>query len=143
MGFLDSSAIPEHIAKMMRPEDRRALGKGAITRDEAIAKTEIRLERELQKQLLAILEGHRGVVVIYSRTDRKATTPLGTPDLLFAVRTSAGVFACAWELKVGENDRSPDQVTMAGALTKHPNAWRYALIRSVDEALAELRAIGL
>jgi hypothetical protein len=149
MGFLDSAAIPDHIARLMSPEDRRKLGKGAITREEAIAKTTVRVEKELHEHVRTLLEEHRGIVVIYSRMDRKATTPVGTPDFIFAVRVPADetyreeMFACAWELKVADGEQSEEQKEMQRRMERPPNAWRYRIIRSVDEARAELAKMGL
>lgn len=151
MAFLNSRAIPDKIAKMMRPADRKEIGKGATTLDEAITKEEKRAERLLQKQLLAILEAHRRIVVIYSRMDRKTTTPLGTPDLIFAVdgyveRTGTRyrwTYACAWECKTLAGEQTKDQVEMEQKMTTPPNAWTYRIIRSVQQARDELSKMGL
>lgn len=158
MGFLDSAAIPDHIARMMSPEDRRKLGKGAITREEAIEKATVRAEKELHEHIRTLLEEHRGIVVIYSRMDRKATTPVGTPDFIFAVVGRAhhgfrgsgneetfkdAVFACAWELKIEDGEQSEEQKEMQRRMERPPNAWRYRIIRSVEEARAELAEMGL
>lgn len=153
-GWENARALPEHILKMISPADRAEIGKGATLSEEAIAKYEAKAESDLQKQILALLEGHRGIVVIYSRMDRKATTPLGTPDFLFAVTGREPVepgaesgrettFACAWECKTATGKLDQEQEKFRDKMTAPPNNWTWRLIRSVEQALTELRAMGL
>lgn len=150
-GWENVKVPPEHLLKMMSPKDRADFGKGGLLREEAIAKAEDMAEKEIQKTVITLLEAHRGIVVIYSRMDRKATTPPGTPDLIFSVkgRTDGGsqnvtqVFACAWECKTLTGEQSKEQKEMQRRMETPPNAFRYRIIRSADDARAELKAMGL
>lgn len=49
--------------------------------------------------------------------------------------------ACAWEIKLPEGKLSPEQEALRPKL--EANGWSYRIIRSVDEALAELKAMGV
>lgn len=156
-GWENVTVLPDRIARMLTPAERAKMGKGAMTAEEAIAKADARTERELQEQIRTLLEAHRGIVVIWSRMDRKATTPPGTPDFIFAVgppdviknaswpgfRLGQEVFACAWEIKNAHDKLDPEQVKMRDRMTTAPNAWRYRLISSLEAARQELAQMGL
>lgn len=128
----ESRTLPNHVLQKIDKGQRDAvLGKAGRTAAEATAANTRAREKELQQQLLALLTEHRGIVVIYSRMDRKPTTPVGTPDFLFAVN---GI-PYAWEIKVpgpGER-RTPEQIEMARRM--QANGWRYSVVESVAQAM--------
>ena len=64
---------------------------------------------------------------------------VGWPDFTFAVFHKKHVVAVAWEVKLPGGKLRPEQENMKALLTTPPNAWVYAVITSVDEALAELK----
>src|SRR6188472_3803971 len=86
-----------------------------------------------------------GICYIYSRSDKRATNTPGTPDFIFAVlaKQFASDAAVCWEIKLPKKKLRPDQEKMRQRMTTAPNAWRYSVITSLDEAIAELKAIGL
>ncbi len=86
-----------------------------------------------------------GVCYIYSRSDKRATNTPGTPDFIFAVSThgSLHVWAVCWEIKLPKKKLRPDQEKMRERMTTPPNAWRYSVITSLDEAIMELKSMGL
>lgn len=117
-----------------------------------------RSHKKLQTQILALLEGHKGIVVVYSRMDRKTSNKRGVADLLFAVHGTehhgmidAGtretrrrcVYPCAWEIKTGDDELSKEQIKFRDACQSGLNAWRWREINTYDQALAELREMGV
>lgn len=106
-------------------------------------------ERELQKQIVEILR-LKGIVANVSRMDKRKTDKVGWPDITFAVWNNkfdeyGGSFRypCAWEIKFGKGKLSPEQTALSNRMSTSPNAWNYRIIRSVDEAIFELGAMGL
>jgi hypothetical protein len=95
----------------------------------------------------------RGIQYFKSRSDRKTTRPKGEPDFIFAVMVQdfdknalqirSWPLACAWELKTGGNQLSEEQRAMFKRLNAHPNAWKCCVIRSVQDALEELKRLGM
>ena len=69
----------------MSADDRRSLGKGTMTKDEALAKAALKSERDLQDLISEYLR-MKNIVAVRSRMDKKTTVPVGTPDFVFAVR---------------------------------------------------------
>lgn len=136
--------LPPNILKCLRPEDRKSLGKAGMLPEEALRKMEIKSERDLQNQIVGLLR-LRGIEPIVSRFGKRTTNNIGTPDIIFAVRVNIHDegHACAWEIKLPDGKPSREQEQMAVRLLTPPNAWRYKIIRSVDEALETLRAIGV
>ena len=106
------------------------------------SKFEIKLERELQDQIANLLS-LKGIVAIRSRMDRKTSNQVGTPDFLFSVEHGLRSVPCAWECKLPGKKLSPEQQKMAVEMLAPPNAWVYKVITSVDEALMELKRLGL
>jgi hypothetical protein len=148
------NVLPEKILHLMSPEDRKALGKAGWTKAECEDRAEAKNERELSRQIVSLLRRH-GIEPIVSRTDKRSTNNVGTPDILFALGVIERPFndcgavehlapvACAWELKHGNGKFSEEQKKMGILLQCSPNSWRYRVIRSYDEALDELKALGL
>jgi hypothetical protein len=95
-------------------------------------------ERELHKSVGNVLR-LRGIEYVESRMDRRTTQRRGVPDFLFAVSTAA----VAWELKLPGKKLDPEQQAMFARMTTAPNGWRCCVITSVDQALGELRKLGL
>lgn len=139
--------IPENILKFMSPEDRRKHGQK--TAAEVLAQGEAKSEKMLQKQIVALLR-LKGIEVNVSAMHKRTTHRVGWPDLTFAVRVKAGTesshwtsYACAWEVKMPQGKLTPEQEKIATALSRPPNHWRHRVIRNVDQALAELREMGI
>jgi hypothetical protein len=120
-----SKAIPQHVLKLMPKEQRNPLGKAGLTTEEVDAKTAVKLEKQLHEQCLALLM-IRGVFCVHSRMDRKATTPVGTPDLCFAVD---GI-PCAVDLKRPGEHPTPDQVKVMQQMMD--NGWRVRVLTSLE-----------
>jgi hypothetical protein len=147
---MKASEIPPHMVRLMEKSQREALG--IKTPEEAIADAEIKTERDLHHQIEGLLR-LKGIVFFASRTDKRTTRPLGEPDFLFSVivtevdknaqATFSWPIACAWELKVGNNTLSLEQEKMLDAMQTAPNGWCCRIIRSVEEAVEELKRLGL
>lgn len=145
--------LPESFLKCVSPQDRAKLSLG-LTATEFMAKGAVENERRLQKLVVAYLR-QKGIEPIVSRMDRRTSNNRGTPDILFAVATSkdTGVFvehfhyACAWEVKhESANLKRADQDhqrQLQVRLSSPPNGWRVRVIQSLDEAIAELKEMGL
>jgi hypothetical protein len=91
-------------------------------------KAEIKSEKQLQEQIVGFLE-RNNVVVIRSRMDRKTSTNVGTPDLLFSVRMRA----IAFEVKLPGKKPAEEQRNMMLRMTG--NGWACFIIHSYDEAV--------
>lgn len=98
-----SKTLPDNIARLMPREDRVATGvKTSAEIQEAIA---AKSEREFQEQCVALLR-QRGVKrVVRSRTDKRTSNAVGTPDLLFCYHRRA----CAYECKFDKGRLSNEQ----------------------------------
>lgn len=140
MEAISMNVYPENILRCMRPEDRKALGIGGMTVAEATASGAARSEKELQRQLVQLLR-LKGIEPMVPVFGKKTRMTVGWPDITFAVNQPFG--ACAWEVKIGNGKLSTEQTQMAVRLMSPPNGWRHAVIRSVDEALAILRELGV
>lgn len=123
-----TKVIPEAWLKMMRPEDRKALGKAGLTADEAYQKFADRQEKNLHKLIWAELT-RRGIVVIHSRMDRKSTTIKGLPDFCF-VHYSVP-YAIEVKTQTGQLTREQKITMQRMAL----NGWMTHVVRSFDEFL--------
>jgi hypothetical protein len=143
--------LTDRVVRLISKRDRRALG--LKTLDEAIAAAEIKSERDLHRAVANLLR-LRGIEFFESRMDRKTTNQIGTPDFIFAVSyrpnyddTTASLLnwpvACGWELKLPGRKLDPEQQAMFARMTTAPNGWQCCVITSVDQALAELRRLGL
>ncbi len=135
--------VPESWLRCMSPEDRKAMGKAGMTAEEAIAKFTAKSEKQLQSQIVNLLR-LKGIEVCWHRTDKKSAATVGWPDLTFCVRIDDyPPFPCAWEIKFGDGELSDDQRRMAIRLQSPPNYWQWREVRSVDQALALLRDMGI
>lgn len=151
MSFAKSlSEFSEKQLRMVAPSERR----GHLTKDEAQDKQIARLEKELQSQVIGMLR-RNGIFPIVNRFGKKTTTNVGCPDILFAViigkalihggpkATADLVVACAWEFKIPPNDLSAAQLKLKVEMTQKPNAWQHTVIISYDQAISELKALGV
>lgn len=126
--------LPNHILKLMSPEDRAKLGRAGMTADEALAVCVARSEKQLQQQLEAMLTRY-GIVPIRQRMDRKSNVALGLPDMFFSVHGNP----VAWEVKMPGKSPRPEQEAMMASLEY--NGWNVRVIHSYDEGLKHLREL--
>lgn len=96
--------IPNHILKLMRPEDRAPLGKSAMLSSEAQAACDTRSEKQLQT-LCENYARQRDIPFFRQRMDRKSNMKKGAPDAFVCAK---GRFL-AFEFKVGGNQITSDQ----------------------------------
>lgn len=147
--------LPPNILKCMSKADRDSLGKGGLLPEEALARAEAKSERDLQRLIVNLLM-LKGIEPLWHRTDKKSAATIGWPDLTFAVQAFAPVFdrqgqcydmitqqAVCWEVKFAKGALSLDQQRMSVRLSTPPNGWIVKTITSVDEAIAELKELGL
>jgi hypothetical protein len=133
--MMNAKTLPDQYARLVAPADKERLGiKTAMDRINA---NEAKCERQLQGQIVNILR-LRGIEVLWHRTDKKSAATVGWPDLTFATSDHT---PCCWEIKLPLGKLSPAQETMRDKLAI--NGWSWRLIRSVDEALLELRNLGV
>ncbi|PWT88671.1 MAG: hypothetical protein C5B54_10210 [Acidobacteria bacterium] len=104
--------------------------------DPAPTKEEIKSEKELQDQIEGHLE-RANIVVIRQRMDKKTTTAVGTPDLLFALKGQATAFEC----KAKGKKATPDQVKMMQRMSA--NGWICRVVDDYDAAIHEIHKIIL
>jgi hypothetical protein len=100
------------------------------------SKEDLKLEKELQNQITGFLE-RNGTVVIRSRTDRKTSTNVGTPDLLFALQGRP----VAYEVKLPGKKPTKDQREMMDRMTG--NGWLCFVIETYDQAVTVYRKLFL
>jgi hypothetical protein len=105
-------------------------------REHEPTKADLKLEKQLQDQIAGHLEIN-GTVVIRSRMDRKTTTRVGTPDLLFALKGRA----IAIEVKRPGHKPSKEQLEMMRQMTA--NGWRCFVIDDYDEAVKTINKLFL
>jgi hypothetical protein len=104
------------------------LGQVLLEPEEDLTKWEARSEKELQDQIAGFLE-RNNTVVIRSRTDKKTTTALGTPDLLFALKGCA----VAYEIKLPGKKATKVQKEMMARMVA--NGWLCFVIDDYDKAV--------
>lgn len=129
-------AIPDHILRQMPQAERDQLGARGITFEQAQIKLAEREEKELQRQVFALLRLH-GIESDASAMHKKTTRRIGWPDATFGAH---GV-ACAFEMKRPGEKLSPEQESLREKLIAPPNCWRYFVIHSVAEAVEALREL--
>lgn len=137
----------------MSPQDRRKLGQKSAA--EVLEQGEATSEKMLQKQIVGLLR-LKGLQVNVSAMHKRTTHAVGWPDITFAVATFDPTYdangqpyemcsqtPCAWEIKIPQGKLSQEQEVMKARMTMAPNAWRHRVIRSVDQAIAELKEMGV
>lgn len=106
------------------------------------SKYDLRLEKDLQARIVNVLR-LRGIEPLWHRTDRKSTATVGWPDITFCVEHGLRSIPIVWEIKLPGKKLSLEQTRMMIKLMDPPNAWVYKIITSVDEALMELKKLGV
>lgn len=144
---MKSAVYPFTWLRCMKEEDRKSLGRAGLLPEECAAKVEAKNERQLQGQIVQYLRLH-GIEPCWHRTDKKSAATVGWPDITFAIigQTSSAwnkIQPVAWEVKFGPGQLSKEQEQMAIRLQSPPNCWRYRVIRSLDEAIKELKEMGI
>lgn len=143
---MNSALLPPNFLKCLTTEDRKALGKAGLTPEEALSKAQNKNERDLQGKIVQLLR-LKGIEPLWHRTDKRSHATIGWPDITFAtVHRWSGMddfVPSAWEVKFGDGELSIEQNQMLVRLQSPPNGWRVRVIRSVDEALEQLRQIGV
>lgn len=137
--------LPANFLKCISAEDRKKLGKAGWTPEEALAKATVKNERDLQGKIVNLLR-LKGIEPLWHRTDKRSHATVGWPDITFSTfhRGNGWDDFCpsAWEVKL-DGELSTEQQQMLIRLQTPPNGWRVRIIRSVDEALDQLRQIGI
>ena len=98
-------------------------------------KAEMKSEKELQEQIVGFLE-RNNTVVIRSRMDRKTSTNVGTPDLLFAINGRA----IAYEVKLRGKKPTREQVDMMQRMGR--NGWACYVVETYDNAVEIFRELS-
>lgn len=147
--------LPDAFLRCLDPAERKKLGTGQLSAEEALSKSQAKNERQLQVQIVNLLR-LKGIEPLWHRTDKRSAATIGWPDITFAVKHDTIWYgdddngetidlyaACAWEIKFDKGQLSKEQQQMHVRLSTSPNGWRIRVIRSVDEALSELKELGL
>lgn len=128
-----SRSLPPNVLRCLPVADRRRLGKAGLLPEEALAKEEVRAERDLQR-LVANLLRLRGIPFNASRMDRRTTCVSGWPDFTLVTK---GV-PMAWEVKTKKGQLTPQQERLH--ILMQACGWRVSVIRSIREAIVALEA---
>src|SRR5215472_629422 len=75
--------LPEHILRLVDQRDRAKLGRAGMSAAEANTKCTVDNERKLQNLIDSYLR-QRSIEPIRSRSDKRTTINVGTPDFMFA-----------------------------------------------------------
>jgi len=145
--------LPEKVLRMIDPTERKKLGTGYATASETASRVQLYNERKLHSQIRQLLH-LKGIVFFESRMDKRSHGTVGWPDFTFAVllqkpnKADPTNVTCvpvpiAWEVKIPGGKPTPEQQEMLWRVQKEPNAWRVVVIRSLEQAVDELKALGL
>lgn len=126
---MNAKGLPDNILNLMKPEDRKALGEWGKTTEEALAKTAIKDEADLQAGLIGLLECRGVREVTVSRMDKRTTTKNGTPDLM---ATYKGI-PIKWEAKLPKKNPRQDQADVLHGMTR--DGAKTAVVRSMAEGI--------
>jgi hypothetical protein len=138
--YKNAKLVPPHIAKLVTALDRKLLG--IKTAEEQMAQWKASTRSSLTKQLVAYLE-LRDIKVGWAATHKKSTYTKGWPDITFSVMSHGFPTPCAWEVKMGSDMLSKDQIDMLERLQARPNCWRVRVINTFNQAVDELRELGV
>jgi hypothetical protein len=126
--------LPETFRKCLSHDARKSISQP--TKEESMAIGEAKSERELQRLIyLELLR--RGLFFHYSRSDRKTTTKLGTPD--FGLCLNGNYIAV--ECKTSSGKQSTEQIAVQRQIERQGGI--YMIVRSLDEFLQVLKVNGL
>lgn len=129
---LDATVIPDHLARLMSPEDRKSFGKGGMTANEARDVQMARDEKEAQQAIRKYLGCH-DIEFICPPMNKRSSLPVGWPDVSFAYLPKGrdcGV-PLALEVKVWGRKPRPEQSAMHARL--RANGWRVEVISGVAD----------
>lgn len=129
------AVLPDQFLRCMTTADRKVFALGQSTPEEAIAKADVKAERQLQSFLVGLLR-LRGIEPLWFRTDKRSRATVGWPDITFAVDGRA----IAWEAKLpGEKPRA-DQIAVHCRMIR--NGWTVDVVTSVNEGIKLLDGYG-
>ena len=74
-----SAVLPDHVLRLLTPEQRKALGKAGVTASEAQAKYQRTAEKQIHEAVRRWLS-LRQIPFIHSRMDKASTIQKGWPD---------------------------------------------------------------
>ena|SRR5438876_9589024 len=131
---MKTSVLPESYRRCLSPQDRKALSQPTIEESKKIG--EARLERDLQKLIYSELL-RRGLFFHYSRSDRRTTTRLGTPDFALPIHGKYVAIEC----KTPTGFQTQEQLHVQTKIELQGG--NYHLARSFDEFLEVLKSYGL
>ena len=132
---MNSATLPPNIARLIDAKTRKELS--ISTEEERLARLAAREEKELQRQIAALLTRH-GIVFNRSRMDRRKTDKTGWPDFTFAIKGKA----IAMECKLPGKDLDLEQMKVREQMLEHPNHWSYFVVRTYAEAIGLLRNLS-
>ena len=132
--FIEPDCQPASLESQPIGRDKVADGKSKRLKSNpsAFSGTESDLQREIC-QLLRL----KGIWFASTITGRRTTARTGTPDLLLAINGHP----IAWELKVGANKMTPEQVETFNKM--RINGWDCQEIRSTAEVFMILNGYGV
>jgi len=129
------TVIPDNLLRLMDPKDRASLGKAGRTFEELTVKNRAKNEKAFQEDVFRILRIRGMRWIHHTRTDKRPTGPVGTPDFLFAYRDHP----CAIECKMENGALTHDQIAMMESMRL--DGWKYAVCRTHDEVRRFLDSI--
>ena len=121
-------------------KEERPSGVAGMLPEEINSRITLKLEKELQKQIMGWLEIH-DVFAARQRMDKKSNLRPGYPDIWFVWRSSYGMpVPVAVECKVGGERQTREQMQAQARMEK--DGWRYFLVRSLPELIEILLPIS-
>ena len=96
--------VPDHILKLMSPEDRAPMGKLGYTAEETLALYNHKHEKQMHEDFIQWLNLNE-IYYIHSRMDKKSTIAKGAPDFTI-IHQGIGFFI---EFKTPQNTLSEEQ----------------------------------
>ena len=107
--------IPDHIGKLMSPEDQKKYGFKTV--EQTIYETEFKLEKELHDFFISFLNRQK-LGYYHADPTRKSTIALGMPD--FGIYRNSRI---VWiEFKIGKNKLEPHQKDKIATMLTDGNA---------------------
>jgi hypothetical protein len=123
---MKATDLPDNLLRRIHPDDRKALGKAAMTSEEAILSAKITSEKKMQDTIAALLK-HKNIEFLRQRMDKPTSGRAGWPDFTFAIN---GV-PIAVECKLPGETLAPDQCDCHAAMQR--NGWVTYMVTSVFE----------
>jgi hypothetical protein len=91
---IDLAGTPDHFKRCLPQQERKVLGKHAMTKEEAIESYEHQTEKALQDAVEAWIESQPDCYCRRQRMDKKTTTRRGTPDFWCSIVGQALEIEC-------------------------------------------------